>query len=146
DRLNWSACAATARAEVAAYIQDAGRMVRCTDGRAISALSHGLAAVANLGAANLLVCVRYRHLLRLQYLQLQTWPAQNPRRNRLVTGTENRGSDLDCFRLARLDPVAGTVSDGLHPRPTRYCHRCGWVRARVESGRSTKLGCPSFRS
>ena len=38
-----------------------------------------LTTVANVGAADLLVCVRHRDLLRLQRLQLQTWPSENPR-------------------------------------------------------------------
>src|SRR4030095_9801537 len=128
------------------HIQNASCVVRRTDGCAVGPRSYDLTAVANLGAADLLVCVRHRDLLRLQHLQLQTWSAQNPWRDRLVTRSENCGGDLDCIRLARLDPVAGALSNRLHSRPSRHRHWCRWFRARVESGRAAKFGCASFRS
>ena len=53
------------RAGLAAHIQDAGGLVRRSDGCAVGACSYGLAAVAYLGTADLLVCARHRDLLRL---------------------------------------------------------------------------------
>ncbi len=109
DRLNWHSCAAAARAGAAAHIQNTGGVVRRADGCAVGACSYGFAALANLGAADLLVCDRDRDLLRLRHLQLQAWSAQNRRRNRLVACAEDRRRDLDCIRLARLDLVVSAL-------------------------------------
>src|SRR4030095_11028139 len=96
------------------HIQNASCVVRRTDGCAVGPRSYDLTAVANLGAADLLVCVRHRDLLRLQHLQLQTWSAQNPWRDCLVTRSENCGGDLDCIPLAPVPPGRGRVSPRTH--------------------------------
>src|SRR5262245_28962878 len=121
-------------------------MVRCADGCSVGGLSYGLPAMADVGATDLLVRIRHRDLFRLRHLQLKAESAENCRRDRLVARVENCGSDLDCVRLARLDPLAGTLSDGLHSRTTRHCHWTSGVRPRVELGRPIKPGCTSFRS
>ena len=110
-----------------------------------AACSDGLAAMANLGAADLLVCVRHRHLLWLRRLQLQTRSAENRRRDRVVPCAEDCRGDLDCIRLARLNPLAGALSHRIHPRTAWHCHRTRGVRARLESGRVVEPGGPSFR-
>src|SRR5262249_27745473 len=85
-------------------------------------------------------------LLRVQGVRVKTRAPQNLGRDRMVACAENRRRDLDRVWVPRLDPMAFALSNGLHPRPTRHRYRWGWIRARVESGRPTKSGCPSFRS
>src|SRR5262245_61413025 len=121
-------------------------MVRCTDGCCVGGLSYDLPAMANVGTTDLLVRFRHRDLFRLRHLQLEAESAENCRRDRLVARAENCGSHLDCVRHARLDPLAGTLSDRLHSRAGRHCYRTSWVRPRVESGRPPKFGCTSLRS
>src|SRR5262245_7614152 len=121
-------------------------MVRCTDGRSVGGLSYDLPAMADVGATDLLVRIRHRDLFRLRHLQLKAESAENRRRDRLVALAENCGSHLDCVRHARLDPLAGTLSHGLHSRAGRHCYRTSRVHPRVESGRPPKFGCTSLRS
>ena len=96
-------------------------------------------------AADLLVCVRDRYLLRVRRLQFQTRSAENRRRNWMVPCPENCWSDLDCVRLAGFHPLACALSHGIYPRTA--WHRdwtCG-VRSLVEFGHALEPGGPGFR-
>src|SRR5262249_14771536 len=121
-------------------------MVRCTYGCSVGGLSYDLPAMADVGTTDLLVRFRHRDLFRLRHLQLKAESAESCRRDRLVARAENCGSHLDCVRHARLDPLAGTLSHGLHSGAGRHCYRTSRVHPRVESGRPPKFGCTSPRS
>src|SRR4029450_12198862 len=99
-----------------------------------------------MGATDLLVRIWHRDLFRVRHLQLEAESEENCWRNRVVARAENRRSNLDCIRIARLDLVVGTLSHRTDSGTAGHRHRASGIRTSVEPGRATKLSCSSFRS
>src|SRR5215469_6245173 len=113
-------------------------MVRCAPRGVVGALSYDFAAVANVGAADLLVCARHRDLLRLQHLPLQTRSSPSVRGNRLVACAEDRRDRVACLWLARRSVMDVPLPRATFARPARLAVWRGRARPVAKLGRTAE--------